>query len=100
MQTLHTFQVIATQTLLALIAVWPLSALVFAVAAVALVSGTRVTVPSPRSRRILIFAIFILPAIAILIGALLAYNAPQGSTYEHPSAWKGFVLWLPIHEAF
>jgi hypothetical protein len=96
MQTLHTFQAIATQTLAALITVWPLSFLAFAVAAVAFVAGANASVTNSRTRRLLILANYASPVIAMLIGALLAYDMPRGSTHEEPSAWKGLALWLPV----
>ena len=96
MQTLHTFQAIVTQTLAALITVWPLSLLAFAVAAVAFIAGAGASVTSPQTRRLLMLAIYVSPVIAMLLGALLAYDLPRGSTYEEPSAWKGLVLWLPV----
>jgi hypothetical protein len=96
MQTLHTFQAIATQTLAALITVWPLSLLACAVAAVAFIAGAGASVTNPWTRRLLMLAIYISPLIAMLIGALLAYDLPRGSAYEEPSAWKGLALWLPV----
>ena len=98
MQTLHTFQAIATQTLAALITVWPLSLLAFALAAVAFIggAGAGASVQSSWTRRLLMLAIYVSPVIATLIGALLAYDLPRGSTYEEPSAWKGLALWLPV----
>ena len=96
MRTLHMFQEIATQTLGALITVWPLSLLAFTVAAVAFIAGGGVSVSNPRVRALLISATYALPVVAMLIGALLAYDAPRGAEYEEPSAWKGLMLWLPL----
>ena len=96
MQALQTFQAIAVQTLAALITVWPFSLLAFTVAAVAFVAGADASVKSSRTRKLLMLAIYVSPIMAMLVGALLAYDLPRASTYEAPSAWKGLVLWLPI----
>jgi hypothetical protein len=96
MPTIHTFQAIANQTLAALITVWPLSLVAFAAAAFAYVAGAGATHATPWARRLLMSVVYILPVITMLIGAHLAYEAPNDSTYEQPSAWKGVALWLPL----
>jgi fucose 4-O-acetylase-like acetyltransferase len=96
MPALHTFQAIASQTLGALITVWPFTLVAFAAAALAYITGARATHTRPWARRLLMLAVYVLPVITMLIGALLAYDAPRDSTYEQPSAWKGMVLWVPL----
>ena len=96
MQTLHTFEAIAIQTMAALITVWPFSLLVFTVAAVAFIAGAGASVKNSRARKWLLLAIYASPVLAMLVGALLAYDLPRGSAYDAPSAWRGLALWLPI----
>jgi hypothetical protein len=96
MQTLQTFQVIAAETLRALLAAWPLSLVAFGVAAVGFVIGGGANSIRWPARRVLISAIYVLPLVVMLIGALLAYDGPRATMYEPPRAWKGLVLWLPV----
>jgi hypothetical protein len=94
MGTSEALQALAVESWRIVAYAWPITAVLFLAAVMALSVGLPLRNAAFRGRLMLPALTYIFPVVVLFLGALLRYDGPPAPAWVEPAAWRGIMVWV------